>query len=259
MALTKIQQKKAANPGGFAIKQFSIFDNSLNIESRKISGMAATFGNIDSDRDRLHKGCFSRSIEQRGPESESKSKILLLWQHDPHEPIGKVTKLKEKTEGLYFEADLDEGIPRADQALKQLESGTINNFSIGFQYVWDTMEYNMEDNVYEVFEVKLFEISPVSIPADENTYYMGLKDTDDFAKAEFELSELIKENIKNLEITQQRIFGELFARQKSLSQMLTASEMKERLKESTTDKSKGSFQKSVFAGFPINKKYSKHE
>jgi len=159
----------------------------------------------------------------------------LLWQHDPHEPIGKVTKLKEKTEGLYFEADLDEGIPRSDQALKQLESGTINNFSIGFQYVWETMQYNMEVDVFEVFEVKLFEISPVSFPADENTYYMGLKDADDFAKAEFELSEEIKESIKTLDISQQRLFGELFLRQKSLSESLSASKIKERLKQQSVE------------------------
>ena len=122
MGLTKIQQKKASNPGGFVVKNNSILTETLSIESRRISGMAATFGNIDHDRDRLHKGCFAKSIAQRGPESNAKSKIVLLWQHQRDEPIGRITKLKEKTEGLYFEAELDECVSTADRALKQLGS-----------------------------------------------------------------------------------------------------------------------------------------
>jgi len=240
MSLTKIQQKKAANPGKYARKEYSISDFLLKSESRTISGIAATFGNIDWDRDRLHKGCFAKSIEQRGPESNAKSKILLLWQHDRNEPIGRITKLKEKSEGLYFEAVLDEGIPRAEQALKQLESGTLNNFSIGFQYEWDTMEYNPTDDCYEVFGVKLFEISPVSIPADEKTEYLGLKSIEDFEKAELELAEDINESLKQLNIDQQREISELFLRQKSLSRALSASEAKERIKHCTVEKSKES-------------------
>jgi HK97 family phage prohead protease len=215
--------------------------------------MVATFGNIDSDRDRLHKGCFKQSIEQRGPDSNANSKILLLWQHDRKEPIGRITRLKEKNEGLYFESELDEGVARADQALKQLESGTINNFSIGFQYDWETMEYNHIEDCFEVFSVKLFEISPVSIPADTNTYYMGLKSAEDFDRAEYELSEQIKESIKKLDINQQREFGELFMLQKSLSRALSASELKERIKQSTVETNGDMQPKPLFAGIKFNK------
>ena len=78
MSLTKIQQKKAANPRGFAVKEFSVLGDTLKVESRKISGMAATFGNIDSDGDRLHKGCFSRSIDERGPEINTRRRKHVL-------------------------------------------------------------------------------------------------------------------------------------------------------------------------------------
>jgi len=251
--LSKIQQKKAANPGSLAFKEFSIADILLKKDSRTISGIAATFGNIDGDRDRLHKGCFSRSIAERGPESSAKAKIVLLWQHQRSEPIGKITKLEEKTEGLYFEGALDEGVQRADQAIKQLESGTINNFSIGFQYDWETMEYNHVDDVYEVYCVKLFEISPVSIPADEQTYYMGLKDADDFTKAEWELAENIQESIKKLDTTQQREISELFMRQKALSQALSASKTKEQVKEAAAAQQEKEQPAPIFAGIKFNK------
>jgi dsDNA-binding SOS-regulon protein len=134
-----------------------------------------------------------------------------------------------------------------------LESGTINSFSIGFQYEWDTIEYNHIDDCYEVYGVKLFEISPVSIPADENTHYMGLKNADDFDKAELELSEQIKESIKKLDINQQREFGELFMLQKSLSRALSASNMKERIKQSTVEKNRDEQPEALFAGIKFNK------
>ena len=252
--LTKLQEKKAKNPGGLAFKEFSIQSIELKAESRTTCGIAATFGNIDSDRDRLHKGCFARSIAERGPESAAKSKIVLLWQHKRDEPIGKITKLVEKIAGLYFEADLDEGVPRAEQALKQLESGSLNNFSIGFQYNWETMEYNYQDDCYEIFEVKLFEISPVSIPADGNTYYMGLKNNEDFARAQLQLSEQIQEAIKNFEINQQRELAELFMRQKALSQALSASETKELIKlRANADEQTKKEPKQPFAGLKLIK------
>ena len=252
--LTKIEQKKIDHPSGFALKEFSIAQETLKIESRKISGIAATFGNIDSDKDRLHKGCFERSITERGPESNAKSKIVLLWQHKRDEPIGKITSLKELDEGLYFEAELDEGVPTADRAIKQLESGTINNFSIGFQYEWETMKYDEVDDVFDVFEVKLFEISPVSIPADKLTYYMGLKNDDDLQKAELELSENINTTIKKLDINLQREVAELFLRQKSLSLALSATQAKQQIKQCAVETPQKEVTKSIFADIKIYNK-----
>ena len=247
MTLSKLQQKKASNPGGFAFKNFDCEVKTL--EGRRISGIAAVFNNIDRDQDRIHKGAFSKSIRERGPESAAKAKILMLWQHDSKDPIGRVVKLEETDEGLYFEGDLDEGIASADRALKQLESGTLNQFSIGFQYDWDRMEYNSFDNSYELFELILHEISPVSIAANPETYYMGLKSAEDVQAAELALSEQVNEFIKTLNISQQRIAGELFLRQKSLSSRLTASELKERLKQHTVENEA----KSIFAGMKIKK------
>ena len=256
MSLTKkhqkIQQKVAANPGGFAFKEFAVLGDSLKVESRKISGMAATFGNIDTDRDRLHKGCFAESIAKRGPESEAKAKIVLLWQHDRKEPIGRITMLQEKAVGLYFEAELDEGVPRAEQALIQLENKTINSFSIGFQYDWETMEYNYNEDVYEVFGVKLFEISPVSIPADEQTFYMGLKDAQDIEIAMYELSGQINKCINKLDIDQQREIGELILRYKSLSHRLHASTIKEQVRQRTVETPENEKPKKLFAGIVFN-------
>ena len=98
----------------------------------------------------------------------------MLWQHDTHEPIGRISVLKEDDKGLYFEAVIDD-VERGNQAIKQLESGTLNQFSIGYSYVWEKCEYDSERDAFIVKEVVLYEISVVSIGCNGLTEYLGLK------------------------------------------------------------------------------------
>lgn len=90
---------------GMQYKTFSINSKDVNYdgESRTISGYASVFGNKDKAGDILIKGCFSKSIQDRGPESAANDKIIMLWMHDMEEPIGRFTVLNEDGKGLYFE------------------------------------------------------------------------------------------------------------------------------------------------------------
>lgn len=179
---------------GMQYKTFSINSKDVNYdsESRTISGYAAVFGNKDKAGDILIKGCFSKSIQDRGPESAANDKIIVLWMHDMNEPIGRLTVLYEDDKGLYFEAPIDD-VPRGNQAIKQLESGTLNQFSIGYQYVWENCEYDAEKDAFMVKEVKLHEISVVSIGCNGETEYLGLKSIEDAEKAYEELNAEISE------------------------------------------------------------------
>lgn len=154
--------------------QVSANDYAYDGESRTISGYGAIFNNVDRDGDVLLPGCFAKSIAERGPESDANGKILFLWQHGTDEPLGRITVLREDEKGLYFEAVIDE-IELGDRCIKQLESGTLNQFSIGFSYVWDAVRYDELRDAYIVGEVKLYEISVVSIAANPETEYLGLK------------------------------------------------------------------------------------
>lgn len=165
---------KYKNRLGRKTKSFGVEIKEFNAESRTISGYGAVFGNKDKDNDILVKGCFEKSIRERGPMSNANDKIIFLWMHDMSEPIGRITKLEEDERGLYFEAVLDD-IERGNQALKQLESGTLNQFSIGFRYVWEKCEYDQSLDAFIVKEVMLHEISVVSIGANGETEYLGLK------------------------------------------------------------------------------------
>jgi HK97 family phage prohead protease len=159
---------------GKQFKEFAVKELSYNGESRTISGYAAVFNNRDKAGDILLKGCFAKSIQDRGPESQANDKIIMLWQHDQHEPIGKISVLTEDEKGLYFEAVIDD-VERGNQAIKQLESGTLNQFSIGYSYVWEKCEYDQERDAFIVKEVVLYEISVVSIGCNGETEYLGLK------------------------------------------------------------------------------------
>lgn len=175
---------------------------------RMIKSYHCMFGQIDDRGTRFMKGAFKKSIDERGPKSSAKYKITVLWMHDQRDPIGLPSTLEENETGLYAEWEPDD-VPNGERALKQIRSGTINNFSFGFKPIWEKMEYNYKEDVIEIMEVELLEISPVTMGANMNTFAvrgLGLKDedliddTEDFIrsvprKQQLELRNLIDRHI----------------------------------------------------------------
>ena len=199
---------------GKQFKSFEVKDLGYNGESRTISGYAAIFNNKDKVNDILVKGCFAKSINDRGPESSANDKIIMLWQHDQREPIGRISVLKEDDKGLYFEAVIDD-VERGNQAIKQLESGTLNQCSIGYSYVREKCEYEPNLDAYIVKEVVLYEISVVSIGCNGETEYLGLKSMDDPYE---ELGKEIDEACKGLPIRKKEEIQTLVRKSLSLGQ-----------------------------------------
>lgn len=136
---------------------------------RGVKGYLAVWGNIDYHGEVLIKGAFAKSIAERGPASASKQKIAFLWMHDCCDPIGQFTVLKEDNYGLYFEATLD-NVPSGDRALEQIKSGTLNQFSVGFNYIWDRVEYDEQMDAIIIMEGVLMEGSVVTMAANQETY-----------------------------------------------------------------------------------------
>lgn len=203
---------------GKQFKSFSFDTKEVNVQSdsRVISGYAAIFGNIDKAGDMLIKGCFSKSIQERGPESNANDKIIFLYMHDMNEPIGRITKLIEDDRGLYFEAEIDD-VDRGNQALKQLESGTLNQFSIGYKYVWEKCEWDDETGAFIVKEVVLYEISVVSIGCNGETEYLGLKTQEDYENKYKELNNEIDEFCKGLNSYRQQKIQQILAKALALA------------------------------------------
>ena len=170
----KIQQKRAKS-GEISFKNLSSGFKELDSNEHIIEIKFAAFGVKDSDDDILIKGCFSKSFQERGPESSTNRKIVYVWQHDIKDPIGKVLKLEEREDGAYATIRLSnfDAVPNAKRCYHQLMDGDINQFSFGFNYIWDKMEYDEEEEAYIIKEVKLFEISCVTLGANEETEFIG--------------------------------------------------------------------------------------
>ena len=201
---------------GLQCRALETKDWTYNGESRTISGYAAIFDNKDRADDILLRGCFAKSIAERGPESDANGKILLLWQHDTDEPLGRITVLREDEKGLYFEAVIDE-IEIGDRCIKQLESGTLNQFSIGFSYVGDAIKYDEEQDAWLVGEVKLYEISVVSIAANPETEFLGMKAAEQ-EDAEQELRKEIARFGRDMGATKQQELQKIISKAIALAQ-----------------------------------------
>lgn len=212
---------------GKQYKSFQIKEYVFDKDSRTISGYAAIFGNVDKVCDMLIKGCFSKSISERGPQSNANDKILLLWMHKMDEPVGRLTLLREDDRGLYFEAVIDE-IELGDRALIQLESGTLNQFSIGYEYVWNRCEWQEigGQQVFVVNEVVLYEVSIVSIGCNGLTEYIGLKSAEQMADAFLQLQKQITKELKDLSINKRSAIQGLLSKTWALASIGSADSRK---------------------------------
>ena len=171
----KIRERQKSVPA-VGRKEFNVTKADIvDDEKHVIRVKFASFGNKDSAGDILVKGCFAKSINERGPQSDTNRKIAFLWQHDIYDPIGKVLEIEELDDGAYATVQLSnfDAVPNAKRAWYQLNDGDINQFSFGFQYVWDKMEYIEEEDAFLIKEVVLHEISVVTLGCNEQTEYMG--------------------------------------------------------------------------------------
>lgn len=148
----------------------------VDIEKRIVMGYAAKFGNIDLHGDMIMPGAFTKTITERGP--QGKNEIWFLHNHSSDNPLGKPSVLKEDNYGLYFEAAIiDTEI--GEDILKLYENGLINQHSIGFSTIKETIvEEGNQKPYYQIQEVKLYEFSSVLWGANPETPFVGLKSMD---------------------------------------------------------------------------------
>lgn len=174
-------QRKSEIGDKIVYKDFDITKADITDEEQHIIRVKfASFGNVDSAGDLLVKGCFSKSINERGPQSATNRKILYLWMHKSDEVIGRVINMWEEEDGAYADVALSDfdAVPLAKRAWSHLIRNEINQFSFGFQYIWDKVEYDEEKDAFIVREVKLFEISIVSLGCNEETEFIGVVTTE---------------------------------------------------------------------------------
>jgi len=134
-----------------------------------IRGHAAVF-NVETDlgwfRERIAPGAFSESI--------GKDDVRALFNHDENFILGRnkagTLTMREDEQGLYVEIDPPDTQVARD-LVTSIERGDISQMSFGFQTIkdsWETEE-NAAKDLRTLEKVKLWDVSPVTFPAYQET------------------------------------------------------------------------------------------
>jgi HK97 family phage prohead protease len=157
-----------------SFKNYNATIKDLDVATGIVTGYFSQFNSIDLDGDVIMPGAFTKTIAERGPDS-SKPEIAYLWQHDTTKPLGKLMVLREDNFGLYFEAKMSD-TTWGEDALKLYRDGVITQHSIGYQVIKSVeTQMDMEEEVEQIYEVKLWEGSAVTFGANPNTPFTGFK------------------------------------------------------------------------------------
>ena len=140
-----------------------------------IEGYASTFGNVDRVGDVVMPGAFAKTIAERLPTG----KIKLMGRHfayggDGLETVGTITELREDAKGLYFKADVAD-TDMAQQYLKLAKGGHLSASSIGYQVMKAAPSMREGQEVQELHELKLYEVTLTNNPANEMAELIGAK------------------------------------------------------------------------------------
>lgn len=129
-------------------------------EAGTVSGYASVFdGEPDSYGDIIARGAFTSSLTEH---KAAGTTPLLLWQHDPSEPIGVWLELREDKTGLFVTGRLILDTRRGQEAYALLKGGALNGLSIGYR----TRDSERRAGGGRILkDLELIEISLVSIPA----------------------------------------------------------------------------------------------
>jgi HK97 family phage prohead protease len=147
------------------IKAFRMEVKDLDEDTGEFTGYAAVFGNRDSYGDVIEPGAFAKTIADKG------GAFPVLWQHDPWEPIGVSTSMQEDDKGLFVTAKVSRVSARGREALDLMRMRALTGLSIGFQ----TINKRVEGGVRYLTEIKLWEFSTVTWPANELALVTGVK------------------------------------------------------------------------------------
>jgi len=120
-------------------------------------GYASLFGKEDLGRDIVLPGAFKDSLVRRGVAG-----VKMLFQHDPGEPVGVWTEIREDKVGLFVKGRLMRDVARAREILSLMRAGAIDGLSIGFRTRKGRSDPH--SGVRTIEKLDLWEISIVTFP-----------------------------------------------------------------------------------------------
>ena len=148
-------------------KDFALQVKDLS-EDGTFTGYGSVNGNVDSYGERVMPGAFAGSLAKHKREGTN---VLMLWQHNPNEPIGIWEDLSEDAKGLWGKGRLIMEVQKAREVHALMKANAIGGLSIGYREIKATPD----GNVRNLDELDLREISPVSFPANRRARIEAVK------------------------------------------------------------------------------------
>lgn len=159
--------------------EFRAMDARADAASGAVSGYLSTFWVVDSYGTAVAPGAFDETLRARG------DKLPLLYQHNPDWAIGKLGNVAVDETGLRHESVIVDDGAEGSVTLRRLRAGVPFAHSFGFRTLRerqatdadplilgpDAPEWilrNLPGSVYVIEEVKLYEGSVVTFPANQN-------------------------------------------------------------------------------------------
>lgn len=136
---------------------------------------ASIFGNIDSYGDVVQPGAFTNTLKSW---ANSGNSLPVLFGHnmsDPDYNIGHVIEAAEDARGLRIVGQLDLDSPKGAQVHRMLKGKRLSQMSFAYDVVAGSMGKLDGEDVYELHEVKIYEVSLVTIGANQETEILAVK------------------------------------------------------------------------------------
>lgn len=130
-----------------------------------VEGFASTYGNTDRHNERVMPNAFTKTLEENG------NRVPLLWQHKQDEPVG-LASVYDQPLGLSIRALLDMDSDIGRRAFSSVKKGIVGAFSIGFDVI---KARRAKDGIREITEIRLWEVSLVTFPANPAAVVTGVK------------------------------------------------------------------------------------
>lgn len=136
---------------------------------------ASVFNNVDSYGDVVMPGAFAETLSEWKSREDN---LPLLFSHnmaDPDYNIGHIVEAVEDGHGLKVTGQIDLETPKGAQVYRLLKAKRINQLSFAYDVLEGVSGERDGDYVYELKKLKLYEVSIVTIGANQATEVLDVK------------------------------------------------------------------------------------
>ena len=165
----------------------------------EFTGYLSVFDEVDSYNDTIKPGAYKKTLREH-------KKFPILWQHDWTMPVGSFVG-QEDEKGLLIQGSLNLDVRQGQEARSLIMRGDVDGLSIGF----DAIKWERDDDVRVLKEIRLWEGSIVTFPADQHARIMQAKAASMLRRPEDLTDEEFEAMVRCLPVEQRDRFAKILS------------------------------------------------